>query len=108
MIPTQKTDHNDRVLLITVMVCVFVCVQSASEKVLDALEEGNMNYEKKFGHIFLVCATGKSAEEMLGLLNARMTNPPEEEILVAAGEQAKISFLRIEKLLLKHGSGSSL
>lgn len=84
-------------------------MQGASTDVLDALAEGNIAYEARFGHIFLVCATGKTAEEMLALLTTRMANPPEEELRIAAGEQAKISTLRIDKLLLKlAGSSSSL
>ena len=84
-------------------------MQGASTDVLDALAEGNIAYEARFGHIFLVCATGKTAEEMLALLTTRMANPHEEELRIAAGEQAKISTLRIDKLLLKlAGSSSSL
>ena len=70
-------------------------VNEAGEEVLTALLQGNRDYENRFGYIFIVCATGKSAEEMLGLLRARMTNPPEQEILVAAEEHAKICELRL-------------
>ncbi len=63
-----------------------------------ALLEGNREYERRFGHIYLVCATGKSAEEMLALLRERMSNDPATELRVAAGEQAKITRLRLEKL----------
>jgi 2-oxo-4-hydroxy-4-carboxy-5-ureidoimidazoline decarboxylase len=56
-------------------------------------------YEKKFGYIFIVCATGKTAEEMLALLNERLKNDPEAELLIAAKEQNKITRLRLEKLL---------
>lgn len=72
---------------------------SASEKVLDALAAGNAAYEKKFGHIFVVCATGKSAAEMLDLLKSRMPNGAAAELRVAAGEQNKITKIRLEKLL---------
>lgn len=72
---------------------------TASETVLDALAAGNAEYERRFGHIFIVCATGKSAEEMLALLRARLANAPEAELRVAAGEQAKITRIRLEKLL---------
>ena len=58
----------------------------------------NDEYEKKFGYIFIVCATGKSAEEMLSLLKQRLKNKPDEEIKIAAAEQNKITHLRIEKL----------
>jgi 2-oxo-4-hydroxy-4-carboxy-5-ureidoimidazoline decarboxylase len=74
-------------------------VQLSAEKVLKALAEGNNLYEAKFGYIFIVCATGKSASEMLALLNKRLNNVPHEEIIIAAGEQAKITKLRLEKLL---------
>ncbi|HEY9723886.1 MAG TPA: 2-oxo-4-hydroxy-4-carboxy-5-ureidoimidazoline decarboxylase [Oscillatoriaceae cyanobacterium] len=72
---------------------------SASEAVLEGLAEGNRVYEERFGYIFIVCATGKSATEMLALLQGRLSNPPEAEWRVAAAEQAKITRLRLEKLL---------
>ncbi len=71
----------------------------ASMRVLEALADGNRAYEKKFGYIFIVCATGKSAEEMLDLLRARLGNKSEKELLIAMGEQEKITRLRLEKLL---------
>jgi 2-oxo-4-hydroxy-4-carboxy-5-ureidoimidazoline decarboxylase len=74
-------------------------VSEAPEAVLDALAEGNRDYESRFGHIFIVCATGKSAEEMLALLRARLGNDPETEGRIAADEQAKITRIRLEKLL---------
>ncbi|HEY4596643.1 MAG TPA: 2-oxo-4-hydroxy-4-carboxy-5-ureidoimidazoline decarboxylase, partial [Thermoanaerobaculia bacterium] len=66
----------------------------------EALAEANREYESRFDHIFIVCATGKSAEEMLGLLRARLDNDPETELRVAAEEQRKITNLRLEKLLV--------
>ena len=74
-------------------------VNMASKETIEALAEGNRLYEEKFGYIFIVCATGRSAEEMLMLLRSRLQNKPEEEILIAADEQNKITKLRIEKLL---------
>ena len=74
-------------------------VKGADEAVLKGLAEGNVEYEKRFGFIFLVCATGKSAAEMLELLRARLDNPPDEELRIAAEEQAKITRIRLEKLL---------
>ena len=74
-------------------------VNLASKETIEALAEGNRLYEEKFGYIFIVCATGRSAEEMLMLLRSRLKNNPEEEILIAADEQNKITKLRIEKLL---------
>ena len=71
----------------------------ADSKVLEELAEGNKKYFEKFGYIFIVCATGKSAVEMLGLLRERLGNEPEEEILIAMGEQEKITKIRLEKLL---------
>ena len=74
-------------------------VNVASEETIKAIAEGNHLYEEKFGYIFIVCATGKSAEEMLEMLQSRLENKPEDEILIAADEQNKITKLRIEKLL---------
>lgn len=74
-------------------------VNSAPQPVMEALAEGNSLYQEKFGYTFIVCATGKSAEEMLGILQVRLRNRPEEEIQVAADEQNIITKLRIEKLL---------
>ena len=74
-------------------------VAAASEQVLSALAEENRAYEERFGYIFIVCATGKTADEMLALLRARLPNDPRDEIRVAAAEQAKITRLRLDKLL---------
>lgn len=73
-------------------------VGSASEDLLTALAEGNRAYEEKFGYIFIVCATGKSAEEMLALLRARLSNDPQTEIGIAAEEQAKITAIRLARI----------
>ncbi|MEH6611136.1 MAG: 2-oxo-4-hydroxy-4-carboxy-5-ureidoimidazoline decarboxylase [Halioglobus sp.] len=74
-------------------------VDSASDQIINALAEGNTAYEEKFGFIFIVCASGKSAAEMLALLQARLPNSREQELLNAAEEQRKIFHLRLEKLL---------
>lgn len=74
-------------------------VRQASQATLEALAAGNDAYERRFGYIFIVCATGKSAGEMLALLQARLPNEPAQEIHVAMSEQAKITRLRLEKLL---------
>ncbi len=71
----------------------------ASEEVLQALAEGNRKYEAAFGHLFIVCATGKTAEEMLGLLRTRLQNHPDRELRIAAEEQRKITRIRLEKLI---------
>jgi 2-oxo-4-hydroxy-4-carboxy-5-ureidoimidazoline decarboxylase len=73
-------------------------VADAGDDVLVALRDGNLRYEERFGHIFIVCATGKSAAEMLALLEERLGNDPERELAIAAAEQAKITRLRLEKL----------
>ncbi|QJD57478.1 2-oxo-4-hydroxy-4-carboxy-5-ureidoimidazoline decarboxylase [Pseudomonas sp. gcc21] len=73
--------------------------QAAPEEVLQRLKEGNEAYENKFGFIFIVCATGKSAQEMLTLLEARLPNCRETEIDIAGAEQAKITHIRLDKLL---------
>lgn len=74
-------------------------VDPASPEILAELAEANRLYEERFGHVFLVCATGKTAFEMLGLLSDRLGNDPQTELNVAAGEQRKITRLRLEKLL---------
>jgi OHCU decarboxylase len=71
----------------------------AEAAVLAELAEANRTYAERFGHIFIVCATGKSAGEMLGLLRARLDNDPETEVRVAAEEQRKITRLRLTKWL---------
>jgi len=73
-------------------------VGSASDEILSALARGNDDYEQKFGHIFIVCATGKSAGEMLEILQSRLPNDRKDEIKIAADEQLKITKLRLEKL----------
>lgn len=74
-------------------------VQEASQQTIEELAEGNKAYEEKFGFIFIVCATGKSAEEMLEILKSRLPNTNGIEIKIAAAEQAKITKIRLEKLL---------
>lgn len=74
-------------------------VTSASDEVIASLAQGNADYEHKFGFIFIVCASGKSATEMLSLLQDRLPNSREKELLNAAEEQRKIFHLRLEKLL---------
>jgi 2-oxo-4-hydroxy-4-carboxy-5-ureidoimidazoline decarboxylase len=74
-------------------------VRDVGEDVLDALLRGNREYEARFGHIFIVCATGKSAPEMLALLRERLPNAPAAELEIAAAEQRKITAIRLEKLL---------
>jgi 2-oxo-4-hydroxy-4-carboxy-5-ureidoimidazoline decarboxylase len=73
-------------------------VQGAGEDVLQGLAQGNRDYESKFGYIFIVCATGKTAPEMLGMLRARLMNDADTELKIASGEQAKITRIRLDKL----------
>jgi 2-oxo-4-hydroxy-4-carboxy-5-ureidoimidazoline decarboxylase len=73
--------------------------RAASDSVRDRLARGNEEYLRRFGYIFIVCATGKSAEEMLALLEARLGNDAPRELAIAALEQRKITRLRLEKLL---------
>lgn len=74
-------------------------VIAADEETLEQLQEGNKLYEEKFGFIFIVCATGKTAAEMLDLLKQRLLNNKADEIKIAAAEQHKITLTRLEKLL---------
>lgn len=74
-------------------------VNEASEQVLLDLAKGNADYLNQFGFIFIVCATGKSAAQMLALLQARLPNDKATELNNAAEEQRKIFHLRLEKLL---------
>lgn len=74
-------------------------VSSAGQDVIEALAKANADYEEKFGFIFIVCATGKSASEMLRLLKDRLQNSYAEELIIAAGEQHKITLIRLKKLI---------
>ncbi|MEQ8802229.1 MAG: 2-oxo-4-hydroxy-4-carboxy-5-ureidoimidazoline decarboxylase, partial [Haliea sp.] len=74
-------------------------VDEAGDAIIEALARGNSEYEEKFGFIFIVCATGKSAREMSGLLQARLPNDRATELANAAGEQRKIFQIRLSKLL---------
>jgi 2-oxo-4-hydroxy-4-carboxy-5-ureidoimidazoline decarboxylase len=74
-------------------------VNAASPETITALVIGNRQYEDKFGFIFIVCATGKTAHEMLELLLVRLPNTREEELRIAAQEQMKITIIRLKKLI---------
>jgi 2-oxo-4-hydroxy-4-carboxy-5-ureidoimidazoline decarboxylase len=74
-------------------------VADAEAGVRAAIADGNREYERRFGQIYLVSAAGKSADELLAILRSRLTNDPDTELRVAAGEQAKITRLRLLKLL---------
>jgi allantoicase len=74
-------------------------VGEADASVLAALAEGNLAYERRFGHVFLIFASGRNASELLAALHERLDNDPEAELHVAAAEQRKITRLRLQKLL---------
>ena len=74
-------------------------MRDADQDTTDSLARLNREYEDKFGFIFIVCATGKSAGEMLDILRERLRNDIETELPIAAAEQAKITELRLKKLV---------
>ena len=74
-------------------------IANAPSEEVDKLARLNRAYEEKFGFIFIVCATGKSSGEILALLEQRLNNAPEAELPIAAAEQARITELRLRKLL---------
>jgi OHCU decarboxylase len=74
-------------------------VERASDTVRAALAQGNLDYERRFGHRFIVCAAGKSADELLAALRARLGSDAATELATTAEELRKITTLRLEKLL---------
>ncbi len=74
-------------------------VNSSDSEIHDELARGNALYEKRFGRIFLVCATGKSAAEMLALLEHRLGNDPQTELQEAVEQQRQITRIRLRKWL---------
>ena len=72
---------------------------AASTETTNALATLNHEYEQKFGFIFIICATGKTSDEMLAALRERLQHDPSEELAIAAAEQSKITGLRLKKLL---------
>jgi 2-oxo-4-hydroxy-4-carboxy-5-ureidoimidazoline decarboxylase len=73
-------------------------VARASSETLGQLAAANRDYEARFGHIFLICATGLTAEIMLNSLRSRLENSPDQETAIVRDEQAKITRLRLERL----------
>ena len=71
----------------------------AGAATISALAKANEEYRAKFGYVFLICATGKTSEEILENLLQRLSNDPEDELRIATEEQRKITRLRLEKLL---------
>ena len=74
-------------------------IRNSEQHVFDKLAELNEAYEEKFGYIFIICAAGKTSEEIMAVLRRRLQNKPDEELRIAVGEQAKIAKLRLRKLL---------
>ncbi|MHA6617955.1 2-oxo-4-hydroxy-4-carboxy-5-ureidoimidazoline decarboxylase [Pseudonocardia sp. DLS-67] len=79
-------------------------VAGADAEVLAALDAGNRAYEERFGHVYLVCATGRSAHELLEILRARLGNAPATERAVALAELAAINRLRLARLVEEDGA----
>ncbi len=75
-------------------------VATATDETRDRLAVGQRAYEEKFGYIFLICAIGKSGDEMATELERRLDNSPDTELAVAAEELRKITILRLEKLFV--------
>jgi OHCU decarboxylase len=73
--------------------------RNSAAETMTALAKLNRVYEEKFGYIFIVCASGKSSEEMLAILRQRLENDTDEELLSAAAEQAKITQLRLRRVI---------
>lgn len=76
-------------------------ILSADEETRRELAQLNREYAQKFGYIYIICATGKSADEMLAILKTRLQNEADTEIRIAAEEQRRITHLRLQKLLTK-------
>jgi OHCU decarboxylase len=71
----------------------------AGDETMRSLAHANRAYENRFGYIFIVCATGKTAAEMLAIVQGRLQNDPATELRIAAAQQAKITQIRLRKLL---------
>ena len=76
-------------------------VDTSTQATLDELRETNLAYEKKFGRIYIVCATGKTVDQMLAIAKERMSNDVDTELKRAAEEQRQITGLRLRKLVLR-------
>ena len=74
-------------------------VNGADNAVLDALQQTNAAYEARFGHVFLICATGRTADTMLAALRGRIGNDPGTELEIVRGELRKINDIRLDRLL---------
>ncbi|MBE9375043.1 2-oxo-4-hydroxy-4-carboxy-5-ureidoimidazoline decarboxylase [Saccharopolyspora sp. HNM0983] len=74
-------------------------VDSADADLAERLHRGNAAYEQRFGHVYLVCASGRSGAELLEILHARLDNDPADELRVVAGELREIARLRVARLI---------
>ncbi|KEI45151.1 2-oxo-4-hydroxy-4-carboxy-5-ureidoimidazoline decarboxylase [Saccharopolyspora rectivirgula] len=74
-------------------------VDPADERLMQQLREANAEYERRFGHVYLVCASGRSGAELLEILHSRLDNDPETEMAVVADELRKIARLRLMKVV---------
>jgi OHCU decarboxylase len=74
-------------------------LDAADERTIQQLAHGNMVYEERFGYIFIVCASGLTADQMLGMLKRRLKNDPAAEAAIACGEQQKITHRRLDKMV---------
>ena len=74
-------------------------VDPADSKVVEALAQGNRDYEEKFGRVFLIRAAGRTAAEILAVLNGRLANSPAEEDLIVAQQLREIAVLRLEGMI---------
>jgi 2-oxo-4-hydroxy-4-carboxy-5-ureidoimidazoline decarboxylase len=81
-------------------------VTAAGDDVRAALATGNRDYEDRFGYVYLVCAAGHSAEELLAILTDRLDNDPDTERRVMRNELAKINRLRLQRLLSEPPDGA--
>ncbi len=83
-------------------------IDSATDKTLHGLAKGNDDYLEKFGYIFIVSASGKSAKEMLTILQKRLLNSEKEELQIAMNEQHKITVIRLKKLIVEVNADQTL
>ncbi|MBB5154824.1 2-oxo-4-hydroxy-4-carboxy-5-ureidoimidazoline decarboxylase [Saccharopolyspora phatthalungensis] len=74
-------------------------VDGGDAELARALREGNEAYERRFGHVYLVCASGRSGTELLEILHSRLDNEPETELRIVADELRKIAGLRLAKVI---------
>jgi 2-oxo-4-hydroxy-4-carboxy-5-ureidoimidazoline decarboxylase len=74
-------------------------VDPEDARTAEALAEGNLEYERRFGHIYLVCASGRTGRELLAILSGRLHNEPRDEWQVVRTELQKINALRLQRLM---------